>query len=253
MTEPGGVTVGDTVSWLHDEGLIRLSCLGERALSPIAAYTVDVATGTVMAYPATGGGVGSEITTHAADDLPHPVGTPKRLVVVGVTTSEAVLIVDLATSVTLSINSDRPEYAARSWILQLLLNPDVTISTNSADIAIGDSPRCRRSFIPGGSSTIVNIDDMNPPLTTVTFNADDEGPDHLDILGDGTGEMYLGARFWPLRQVMTVGDKAWNKLVDQMSGGADTAGPVTSSGAGPSSGVAASVADAPPRVAPPTY
>lgn len=216
MTEPAAVTVADTVSWLHGEGLQRLAGVGERSLHPIAAFTVDVATGTVGAHPAAG--AGSDVSTFAADDLPHPVGSTKRLVVVGVTTSEALLVVDLSAALTITINADRPEAPARSWVLQLLLNPEVHISTNSAALAIGDSPRCRRSFIPGGGATIINVDDLNPPLTTVTLNGAVDGPDHLDVETDGTGEMYLGARFWSLRQVMTVGDPAWSALIDRMSG-----------------------------------
>lgn len=215
MTDPGGVTAADAIRWLHEEGLSRLAGVGDRSAHPIAAFTVDIATGTVGAHPTSGSG--SDVSTFAADDLPHPAGTPKRLVVVGITAAEAMLVVDLAAALTISINADQPEAAARSWVLQLLLNPEITISTNSAAVAIGDSPRCRRSFIPGSAATIVNIDDMNPPLTTVTLDAATDGPDHLDIEADGTGEMYLGSRFWSLRQVLTVGDSAWSALVDQMS------------------------------------
>ncbi|MGA4792310.1 hypothetical protein [Nocardia sp. AB354] len=242
MTEPAAVTVADTVRWLHEEGLVRLAGVGERSLHPIAAFTIDVATGMVGAHPASG--ASSDVSTFAADDLPHPVGSPKRLVIVGVTTSESMLVVDLAAALTISINADQPEAAARSWVLQLLLNPEITISTNSAEVAIGNSPRCRRSFIPGGGATIINIDDMNPPLTTVTLNGA-EGPDHLDVETDGTGEMYLGSRFWSLRQVMTVGDAAWSELVDRMSG---TGEPPAGSNEPPP---AASVAPPAGAVAPP--
>jgi hypothetical protein len=100
--------------------------------------------------------------------------------------------------------------------MQLLLNPDITVTTNSADVAIGSSPRCRKSFIPGGGGSIVSVDDGNPPVTTVSMNSDVEGSDYLDLLGDGTGEMYLGARVWPLRLVMTIGDAAWSALSETL-------------------------------------
>lgn len=216
MTEPGAVTVADTVRWLHEEGLVRLAGVAERMPNPVAAYTVDVATGTVVAHPATGVGVGSDVVTLGADDLPYPVGTAKRLVIVGVTTTEALLVVDLATALTIAINADRPEAAARAWAVQLLLNSEVSVTTNSADVAIANSPRCRQSFIPGGSATIMNIDDARPPITTVTLNPSNEGPDHLDIAPDGTAEMYLGARFWQLRQIMSIEDAAWNALATRL-------------------------------------
>ncbi|MBO0855613.1 MAG: hypothetical protein J2P18_17825 [Nocardia sp.] len=210
-----GVTVSDTVRWLHDEGLARLAGVGEQSAHPVVAFTIDVATGTVGVHPASG--AASEVRTVAADDLPRPVGSSKRLVVVGVTTSEAMLVVDLAQTPAISINADRPEDVARSWVLQLLLNPDITIATNSAEVAIDHSSRCRRSFIPGGGASVINVDDQTSVLTTVTLNATMEGPDHLDVEYDGSGELYLGSRFWSLRQVMTVGDSTWAALSEQMS------------------------------------
>ncbi|MBF6467323.1 hypothetical protein IU427_19355 [Nocardia beijingensis] len=222
MTEPApDVTVADTVRWLHDEGLVRLAGVADGISSTIVAYTIDVATGTVSAHPATGGGVGADVVSLAADDLPYPVGTARRLVIAGVTTTDAVLVIDLATTLTIAINADHPEQAARSWVLQLLLNPEITITTNSADVAIGTSTRLRQSFIPGGGATLVNVDDTRPPVTAVTLNPATEGPDHLDVDPDGTGELYLGARFWQLRQVMRIEDAAWAVLAARLESVAD--------------------------------
>ncbi|MFF3569890.1 hypothetical protein [Nocardia jiangxiensis] len=231
MTEPGSVTVADTVRWLHEEGLVRLAGVADHRTGPIAAYTVEVATGLVAAHPATGAGRGSDVTTLAADDLPVPVGTSKRLVIAGVTTTEAVLVVDLSSSLTISINGDRPETVARSWAMQLLLNPEVTLTTNSATVALKAGPRFRQSFIPGSGATIIQVDDKNPPITTVTLNAATDGPDHLDISPARSGEMYLGARFWQLRQVMTIDDDAWAALQEQLTG------PVPSASADPGFGM----------------
>ncbi|MCC3326385.1 hypothetical protein [Nocardia abscessus] len=222
MTEPAPeVTVADTVRWLHDEGLVRLAGVADGITETIVAYTIDVATGTVSAHPATGGGVGADVVSLAADDLPYPVGTARRLVVAGVTSTDAVLVIDLAATLTIAINADHPAQVARSWVLQLLLNPEVTITTNSPDVAIGTSGRLRQSFIPGGGATLVNVDDTRPPVTAVTLNATTEGPDHLDVAADGTGEMYLGARFWQMRQVMRIEDAAWSVLAARLDSTAD--------------------------------
>ncbi|MET9025366.1 hypothetical protein ABZW96_07045 [Nocardia sp. NPDC004168] len=224
MTEPAPeVTVADTVRWLHDEGLVRLAGVADGISDLIVAYTIDVATGTVSAHPATGGGVGADVVSLAADDLPYPTGTARRLVVAGVTTTDAVLVIDLAATLTIAINADRPEQTARSWVLQLLLNPEVTVTTNSADVAIGSSARLRQSFIPGGGATLVNVDDTRPPVTAVTLNPATEGPDHLDVAPDGTGELYLGARFWQMRQVMRIEDAAWSALAARLESMTDDA------------------------------
>ncbi|MEV6255656.1 hypothetical protein ACIHAX_11810 [Nocardia sp. NPDC051929] len=224
MTEPApDVTVADTVRWLHDEGLVRLAGVADGISETIVAYTIDIATGTVSAHPATGGAVGADVVSLAADDLPYPAGTARRLVIAGVTNTDSVLVVDLAATLTIAINADHPEQAARSWVLQLLLNPEVTITTNSADVAIGTSARLRQSFIPGGGATLINVDDTRPPLTAVTLNATTDGPDHLDVATDGTGEMYLGARFWQLRQVMRIEDSAWSALAARLESVSDEA------------------------------
>ncbi|WP_280442705.1 hypothetical protein [Nocardia brasiliensis] len=216
MTDSGGVTVADTVRWLHDEGMLRLAGVGARALNPLIAYAVDVATGTVSAHPDTGGEIGADVATLAADDLPFPVGTSKRLTIVGVTTTESVLVVDLGEVRRIAINGDRPETAARAWAMQLLLNPEISLTTNSADLVIADSPRCKQTFIPGSGSTVLNIDDRHPPVTTVCLNPATDEIDHLDISDNGTGELYLGARFWQLRQIMTIPDDAWTALAGRL-------------------------------------
>ncbi|WP_306360052.1 hypothetical protein [Nocardia sp. CC227C] len=213
MTEVGGtVTVTETLRWLYEEGLQRLAGVGARQSNPIAAYTVSVATGTVTVHPATGGGGGSDAITLSAEDLPHPADSSRRLVVVGITSAEAALVVDLETTLGMAINADRPECAARSWAMQLMLNPEITLTTNSAATAIGGSDRYRHTFIPGGGATLINIDDARPPITTVTLNPTAESPDRLDVEADGSGECYLGTRFWRLRKVMTIDDTTWSAL-----------------------------------------
>ncbi|WP_328391703.1 hypothetical protein [Nocardia sp. NBC_00416] len=214
------VSAADAIGWLHEEGLARLATLGTGSPNPAVAFAVDVATGIVTKYPAANGGIGADSSTLAADDLPAPTGGPNRLVIVGVTGSDQVLVVDLAGSLVIGINGDRPELAARSWVSQLLLNPEITVTTNNPNVAIGNSPRCRKSFIPGGGGSIVSVDDGNPPVTTVSMNSDVESSDYLDLIDDGTGEMYLGARVWPLRLVLTIGDAPWSALSDALAANA---------------------------------
>ncbi|MDO3648224.1 hypothetical protein [Nocardia mangyaensis] len=213
MTETdAGVTVTDTLRWLYEQGLQRLAGVGARQSNPISAYTVAVATGTVTVHPATGAGTGSDTVTLSAEDLPHPADSARRLVVVGITSAEAALVVDLETTLGMAINADRPECVARSWAMQLMLNPEITLTTNSAATAIGGSDRYRHTFIPGGGATLINIDDGRPPITTVTLNPSTESPDRLDVEADRSGECYLGTRFWRLRKVMTIDDTTWSAL-----------------------------------------
>ncbi|WP_459549677.1 hypothetical protein [Nocardia sp. X0981] len=223
MTAPEGeatedsVSAADAIGWLHEEGLARLAALGAGSPNPAVAFAVDVATGIVTKYPAANGGIGADSSTVAADDLPAPIAGPNRLVIVGITSSEQILVVDLAGSLVVEINGDRPELAARSWVSQLLLNPEITVTTNSTQVAIGGSPRCRKSFIPGSAGSIISVDDGRPPVTTVTMNSDVDSSDYLALLGDGTGEMYLGARVWPLRLVLTIADAPWTALSETLA------------------------------------
>lgn len=207
VTDESDVSVGDAIGWLHEEGLARLCALSE-ASAPAAAFTVDVATGMVTAFPVTG----ADSVARAADDLPPAADNPGRLVVVGLTSADALLVVDLSGSLMMALNGDRPELAARSWAAQLLLNPEISLTTNSSAVALDGSPRCRKSFIPGGGGDMISVDDGNPPVTTISMNSDMEGSDYLERAPDGSGEMYLGPRYWQLRHVMTIADGPWSAL-----------------------------------------
>ncbi|MFF2554713.1 hypothetical protein ACFVUS_27180 [Nocardia sp. NPDC058058] len=215
MTGAHEVTVADTVQWLHDEGLARLAVVGGTAPSPMVAFTVEVATGTVTAFPAAVAGPGTDVLTLPADDLPPPAETAKRLVVVGLTATESVLILDLAAIPALGITADRPETTARAWVAQLLLDPEVSITTNSPDLAVPAGNRCRHTFIPGGG-TLLTVDDRRPPVTTVMLNPPGDGIDQLEVAQDGSAELYLGSRFWQLRHVMGIGDLTWAALTAQL-------------------------------------
>lgn len=215
MTESAAVTVADTVRWLHDEGLVRLAGIGADAASPVVAYSVEVETGTVTTFPAEVVGPGTDVLSLPADDLPLPMESSGRLVVVGVTATESVLVLDLAVAGALGIHADRPETTVRAWVAQLLLDPLITITTNSADLAISAGGRCRHTFIPGGG-TLLTVDDKQPPVTTITLNPKIESPDRLNVDRDGSGELYLGDRFWELRRVLRIDDLTWAALVDDM-------------------------------------
>ncbi|MGV9411235.1 hypothetical protein ACWDOP_15065 [Nocardia sp. NPDC003693] len=215
MSDTIEVTVADTVRWLHDEGLTRLAEIGARAPSPVIAYTVDVETGIVTAFPAAVTGPGTDVLTLPADDLPHPAGTARRLLVVGVTATDAVLVLDLAVVRALGIHADRPELAARAWVVQLLLEPGITVTTNSADLAIATDARCRHTFIPGGG-TLLTVDDKQPPVTIVSLNPAVGGSDRFDVAPDRSAELYLGERFWQLRRALAIDDLTWATLVDQL-------------------------------------
>ncbi|MBL1079758.1 hypothetical protein JK358_35690 [Nocardia sp. 2] len=211
------VTITDTMRWLHDEGLVRLAGVASRRTLPIAAYTVDITDGTVTVHPTTGAGPESEVLTMPADDLPFPIGTRQRLVIAGVTASEAMLVVNLAATHRMLLTGDHAQAVARSWVLQLLLNSEVTLTTNSPDLAIDTESRCRIAFIPGAPSTTLTVDDHRAPTTSLTLGGDDDLPDRLETASDGSGALYLGARYWPLRVVHHLRDTAWTAINNQLN------------------------------------
>ncbi|WP_280233640.1 hypothetical protein [Nocardia cyriacigeorgica] len=244
MTQTDAVSAGEAVRWLHDEGLSRLAGTAGHAAGPFGAFTVEVSTGTVTAHPVASTGAGSQVLTMSADELPPPGQPAHRLVVVGITTAQAILVVDLSAYLAIAISADDPVGAARSWVMQLLLDPEITVTTNSPAVAIGDSPRCRRGFFPGGGAPIIHIDDQRPPVTTVTLDAAGESADRLEMALDGTGEMYLGTRCWPLSLVMTIDETTWSALAASLDAPAEP-GPSTAS---PASVVAAGTAERPPEI-----
>jgi hypothetical protein len=206
------VTPADTVRWLHDSGLYRLAAFAGEAREPIAAYAVATADGTIAAYPALAG----PVSTTLAGGLPPEAATPGRLVVVGLV-GDAVLVVDLGAVVAIAIHADDPMPVLRSWAAQLLLNPEVTLTTNSAAADAIATPRYRQMFIPGGGPTIFTVDDGHPPVTTVTLNPPADSVDRLDLTTGDCGELRLGSRSWSLRHVMTIEEAAWSALAASMS------------------------------------
>ncbi|WP_067694166.1 hypothetical protein [Nocardia jejuensis] len=215
MSKAEGVTVTDTVQWLHDEGLARLALISRTAPSPIVAFTVEVATGTVTAFPVVVTGPGTDVLTLPADDLPPPSDSPKRLVIIGLTATDSVLVLDFAAIPAFVLRAERPETTARAWVAQLLLDPEVTIITNSPHLAVPAGIRCRHTFIPGGG-TLLTVDDKRPPVTTITLNSADNATDQLDVAEDGSAELYLGNRFWQLRHVLSIDDPTWATLITQV-------------------------------------
>ncbi|WP_338760423.1 hypothetical protein V7968_31775 [Nocardia vulneris] len=206
------VTAEAAMRWLHDEGLARLAGTGGGTAEALCAFTIEVATGTVIGYPVVGAGPGADVLTLAADALPAPQPSVGRLVIVGRTFAESILVVDLATVPSIAIDGAVPEATARAWVLQLLLNPQVTITTNSGAIGGAGLPRCSHTFIPGGGATIVNVDDKRLPVTAIRLSPAENGPDYADIAADGTGELYLGPRCWRLQQTLLVDDEKWRSL-----------------------------------------
>lgn len=244
MTQADTVSPGEAIRWLHEEGLSRLAGTAANAAAPFGAFTVDVATGAVTAYPVTNTGAGAQLLTLSADELPPPVESARRLVVAGITMGDAILVIDLAAFLQVAISADHAVAVARSWVMQLLLDPEVTITTNSEAVTVGDSPRCRRGFFPGGGASIIHVDDKRPPVTTLVLDAADDGIDRIEVAPDGTGEVYLGARFWPLRFVMTIDDTMWSGLVAGLSGTSDAPGPAPR----PTAVAAADATERPPEM-----
>lgn len=211
------VTPADTIRWLHDSGLNRLAAFAGDVPEPIAAYAVATGDGTIAAYPALAG----HVSTTSANGLPPEAETPGRLVVLGIV-GDAVLVVDLAAVLAIAIHADDPMPVLRSWVAQLLLNPAVTVTTNSGAADAVGTPRYRQMFIPGGGLTILTVDDGHPPVTTVTLNPQADRADRLDVTADGGGELRLGSRSWSLRQVMTIDETAWSALAATMNESAAT-------------------------------
>ncbi|MFE6862385.1 hypothetical protein [Nocardia sp. NPDC057668] len=219
----------DTMRWLHEEGLIRLAAVGDRLHDPISAYTIAIADGTVTAHPASGNGLGANPITMAADDLPPPAGTRKRLLIAGITSNESMLIINLAATHTISIIGENERAVARSWILQLLLDPDCTVTTNNEALTVPTEPRCRLAFIPGAGTAVFTADDRRPPPTTVTLGSTETLPDRLEISTGGSGGMYMSARYWPLRTIHRIRDQSWTALSAKITSESPLSTPATHS------------------------
>lgn len=211
------VTAADTIRWLHEDGLRRLAGFGKDTGDRFAAYAVAITDGTISMYlPG-----GEEISSTGADELPAPADGVGRLVVAGITAGELVLVLDLAAILNFGIVADDSTRVVRSWVVQLLLNPRITLSTNDSTLDTGISARYRKRFIPGGGATLLTVDDGAPPVTTLTVNPSAPA-DHIEVGDDGSGALHLGTRRWSLRQAMIIDDAAWEALCATVGESTDT-------------------------------
>lgn len=242
------VSVSDVVRWMHGNGFKRLAGVAARLPHPVAAFTVEVATGTVTVFPAATVGPGSEPATLAPKELPDPNTPPGRLVVVGVTEDSSLLAIDLATVAALAINGEKPEDAARSWVLQLLLNPMLALTTNSSLTAIGDSDRYRQRFTPNIDTNLITVDDGRTSITTIGLNPPGDEPNHLDVSRDHSGELFIGARYWRLTHVLNIGDDDWAELSEVLAAEGQAAQSASPARSAPPTGSAPPVGSVPPPV-----
>lgn len=194
----------------------------------IAAASLDNRDGTIIAYPVEPGrrphgGRWTEVAhgwTHPFDppSMPHSA-TADHHVVVGITSRNEMLVVNLNAATYLGIEGAAPIPIMRSWMMQILsTTPTAHVAVTDPALHLPDTPRV--AF----TDTITAA----PAATTILFTTEHtsapESPTPLlisskavncsnDLLcEEAVSGIYIADRYWPLWRRLELPDPQWNTV-----------------------------------------
>ncbi|GAT04565.1 bacterial transcriptional activator domain-containing protein [Mycolicibacterium fortuitum] len=200
------------------------------AFGPTGAVAAAIDASTLTAYPADPSAEPKEQGwTQVAQGWTYPLHsqllpratTAHHHIVVGITSRNEVLVVNLAAADYLGIEAANPTLMMRSWLMQTLSK------TPAAHVAVTDPALA----IPGAERLIL-IDDpaATPPDTSLLFStvhtsAPIAGQPHpitvsseavnasnVVLCNEAVAGIYLADRYWPIWRRMEVADSQWDQL-----------------------------------------
>jgi hypothetical protein len=194
----------------------------------IAAASLDNRDGTIMAYPVEPsqrpyGGRWTEVAhgwTHPFDppSMPHSA-TADHHVVVGITSRNEMLVVNLHAAAYLGIEGAAPIPIMRSWMMQILsTTPTAHVAVTDPALHLPDTPRVAFTDTIGAAPASTTI------LFTTEHTSAPESPTPLlisskavdcsnDLLcEDAVSGIYIANRYWPLWRRLELPDPQWNTV-----------------------------------------
>jgi hypothetical protein len=210
--------------------LKNLAQLLTDAFGPLGVVAATIDASTITAYPVdpTAEPQGQEWTS-AAQQWAHPLHSqllPRSTsahhhVVVGLTSRNEVLVLNLAAADYLGIEADNPVPMMRSWLMQTLSK------TPAAVAAVTDAALT----IPGAERLVQVDDPTSPPrdaslvLTTrhtstpiagqphpIIVSSQAAGAANVVLCNEAVAGIYLANRYWPIWRRMEIADQQWEHL-----------------------------------------
>ncbi|MBY6388545.1 hypothetical protein HG717_32195 [Rhodococcus erythropolis] len=194
----------------------------------VVAAAIDAAT--ITAYPVDPGArpQGQEWTS-APEGWSHPLRSSllpsstsaSHHVVVGITSRNQVLVVNLAAADYLGIEGDNPILMMRSWLIQVLSKtPTAEVAVTDPALAMAGAERLALIEDPGaapaGTSLILSTHHTSAPAAgqphpiTVSSQAADAA--NVVLCNETVAGIYLANRYWPVWRRMEIADERWEHL-----------------------------------------
>lgn len=194
----------------------------------IAAASLDTRDGTIIAYPAEPGhrphgGRWTEVTNgwaHPFDppSMPHS-GTADHHVVVGITSRNELLVVNLNAAAYLGIEGAAPIPIMRSWMMQILSKtPTAHVAVTHPGLHLPDTPRVMFTdtiaAAPAPTTILFTTEHTSAPESPTPIIVSSKAVDCNNdlICEDAVSGIYIANRYWPLWRRLELPDPQWNTV-----------------------------------------
>ncbi|CAN5623943.1 hypothetical protein BH09ACT8_BH09ACT8_50980 [soil metagenome] len=200
------------------------------SFGPTGAVAAAIDASTITAYPVDPGtepqGQGwspvPEGWTHPLHSqlLPRSISASHH-VVVGITSRNQVLVVNLAAADYVGIEGDNPVLMMRSWLIQSLSKtPTADVAVTDPALAIPGAERLTMTGDPAAAAPtptlIFSTHHTSPPPPgvqhpiTVSSQAADAA--NVVLCSEAVAGIYLANRYWPVWRRMEIADEQWEHL-----------------------------------------
>lgn len=197
-------------------------------VAAIAAASLDTRDGTIIAYPVDPGhrphdGRWTEVAngwTHPFDppSMPHSA-TADHHVVVGITSRNELLVVNLNAAAYLGIEGAAPIPIMRSWMMQILSKtPTAHVAVTHPALHLPDTPRVAFTdtiaAAPAPTTILFTTEHTSAPESPTPIVVSSKAVDcNNDLLcEDAVSGIYIANRYWPLWRRLELPDPQWNTV-----------------------------------------
>lgn len=209
-------------------GLKNIAQLLTESFGPagVATASLNNRNGTIIAYP-----VDPDLRPHAgrwtrdAHGWTHPFDPPSmphsatadHHIVVGVTSRNEMLVVNLNAAAYLGIEGAAPIPIMRSWMMQILSNtPTAHVAVTDPALHLPDTPRVAftdtLAATPASTTILFTTEHTSAPESPTPLLVSSKAVDcSNDLLcDDAASGIYIANRYWPLWRRLELPDPQWN-------------------------------------------
>lgn len=197
---------------------------------PTGAVAAAIDASTLTAYPADPSAEPKDQGwTRVAQGWTYPLHsqllpratTAHHHIVVGITSRNEVLVVNLAAADYLGIEAANPTLMMRSWLMQILSKtPAAHVSVTDPELAIPGAERLilldDPAAAPPDTSLLFSTVHTSAPIAgqphPITVSSEAVNASNVVLCNEAVAGIYLADRYWPIWRRMEVADSQWDQL-----------------------------------------